>query len=210
MVAGNISEILGMRNLSAFVGELFVAGLAKELDGSFLKNPHQDGYPDLLLLDTIGKAELERIAVANQMKAKGPFSPFVSGGVEVKATCGAVPTPAQCEKKGFEKPGIGDQRIEVMKGYDWKAHHRETNNLAGIIWDFIDSKPRITAVFFSSNLVEEDWGAIVKPKAGGGRTTSVSIMTRAGVHKMYANWVLVLEDTRYVEFLNRYNKDSLL
>ena len=97
-----------------------------------------------------------------------------------------------------------------MKSYDWKSHHRKTNNLIGLFWDFMERKPRIAAIFFSNELLEEDWGRIVKPKAGGGRTTSVSIMTRLGVKKMYQNWVLVAEDNRYTNFLNKYNKSTLL
>lgn len=141
----DISEILGMRNLSAFIGELYVSSFSKVSGGVFLKNPHQDGYPDLLLMDTRGKREFEVIRERNGLREKAPFSPFSRGGVEVKATCGSVPTPAQCAKLGLEKPGIGDQRIDLLKGYDWKAHHRETNNLVGLLWDFIEGRPRIVA-----------------------------------------------------------------
>lgn len=96
-------------------------------------------------------------------------------------------------------------------GYDWKAHHRETNNLAGILWDFVDRVPRIVAVFFCPSLVVDDWGKIIQPREGGGRTTSVSIMNREGVKKMYRHWVAVVDsDERYKRFLNRYSSDSLL
>lgn len=108
----------------------------------------------------------------------------------------------------MEKPGIGDTRIGCLRGYDWKAHHRETNNLVGVLWDFLDGTPRIVAVFFGNTLTQDDWGAIIQPKQGGGRTTSVSIMTRQGVHKMYGNWVLVKDDARYIGFLNAYNKSD--
>lgn len=206
----DIAAVLGMRNLSAFLGELYVASFEKASNGLFLKNPHQDGYPDLLILDKNGKNLLEAIRAQNGMKGKSQFSPFANGGIEVKATCGAVPTPAQFWKKGLEKPDIGDQRIAFIKGYDWKAHHRETNNLIGLLWDFIDKKPCIVAIFFCTTLEEEDWGAIVKPKDGGGRTTSVSIMTRNGIKKMFKDWVLVVDDARYKKFLNNYNGMELL
>ena len=146
------------------------------------------------------------------LQSENPFSPFKNGGIEIKATCGSVPTPERCRRLGLEeKPDIGDQRIGVMIGYDWKAHHRETNNLVAIIWDFIDTVPRIIAVFFSSNLTEEHWGAIVQPRAGGGRTTSVSITTRNGVKVLYDNWVTIINsDQRYANFLNSYNRGNLL
>jgi hypothetical protein len=208
----DIFSVLGMRNLSAFVGELYASSLIKELGANFMKNPHQDGYPDLLLLDQKGKLLLDRLRSNGQIREKIPFSPFENGGIEVKATCGSVPTPDRCRRMGLaEKPDMGDQRIGVMSGYDWKAHHRETNNLAGILWDFIDGVPRIVAVFFSSRLKPDHWGAIVQPKEGGGRTTSVSIMTRDGVRLMYEDWITVLDsDRRYREFLNRHNRGAVL
>ena len=208
----DIFSILGMRNLSAFIGELYAASLIKVTGDEYRKNPHQDGYPDLILMDEPGKALYAKLERAGQLREKGPFSPFANGGIEVKATCGSVPTPDRCRRLGLEeKPDIGDQRIGCMIGYDWKAHHRETNNLIGIFWDFIDRLPRIVAVFFSSNLDQSHWGAIVQPREGGGRTTSVSIMSRGGVAKMYEKWIIVTDsDPRYRAFLNRHNRGNLL
>lgn len=204
-----VFEILGMRNLSSFIGEIFAASIVKGSNGFFKKNPHQDGYPDLLTMNETGQAIWKKLST--NLRDKSPFSPFENGGLEVKATCGSVPTPALCQKRGLVKPDIGDTRITFLTGYDWKAHHRETNNLLGIIWDFIDNVPRIVAVCYSNLLLEEDWGKIIKPKDGGGRTTSVSIMTREGVKKMYEG-ILVINDTdrRYVDFLNKYNKSDKL
>lgn len=204
----DVFAILGMRNLSAFIGEIFAASVVKNSNGLFSKNPHQDGYPDLLLLDEEGlKLWVE---LKDRTREKQPFSPFQNGGIEVKATCGSVPTPKECARMGVLKPNIGDQRIDLMKGYDWKAHHRNTNNLMGILWDFINGVPRIVAVFFADNLLVEDWGEIVKPTEGGGNTTSVSIMTRKGVKKMYDGCLYVLEEDRYIKFLNSYNGSDLL
>ena len=204
----DIFPILGMRNLSSFVGEVFAASLIHSSNGMFVKNPHQDGYPDLLLMDEEGRQLMNQLN--NQLRGKGPFSPFATGGIEVKATCGSLPTPAVCMRRGFEKPDMGDTRINVMQGYDWKAHHRDTNRLLGILWDFKERIPYICAVFYCDSLTEEDWGKIVQPREGGGRTTSVSIMTRAGVNKMYNHWIAVCSDARYAIFLNRYNRDSLI
>lgn len=106
----------------------------------------------------------------------------------------------------MEKPGIGDTRIEFMTGYDWKAHHRETNNLIGILWDFINERPRIAEVFYSSELEEIDWSPIVVSKSKGGRTTSVSIMKRPGIVKRFEGWICVVKDGGYREFLNLRNR----
>ena len=204
----DVFGILGMRNLSAFIGEVFARSLETKANGLLKINPHQDGYPDLLLLDSLGLSDWN--SLRDRLKDKAPFSPFENGGIEIKATCGSVPSPAECRKKGIEKPTIGDERIEYLKGYDWKAHHRETNCLIGILWDFVNGLPRIVSLFYSDQLTEDDWGKIVKPKKGGGRTTSVSIMNRVGIKKMYNGTLLVKNDNRYIQFLNRYNKEDYL
>jgi hypothetical protein len=204
----NVFELLGMRNLSAFIGEIFVSSLEKCFGGQFLKNPHQDGYPDLLLLDNAGRIMME--SLRTKMKDKKPFSGFENGGIEIKATCGSLPTPAIFEKKGMEKPGMGDERINHMANYDWKAHHRDTNNLLGILWDFVDRVPKIVCVFFSSQLNQEDWGAIVQPRDGGGRTTSVSIMSKPGIYKMYEGWLFCRSEARYYDKVDKINKSDLI
>ncbi|TXT39170.1 MAG: hypothetical protein FD138_153 [Planctomycetota bacterium] len=202
----DVFALLGMRNLSSFVGEVFAAAMILEAPAIFRKNPHQDGYPDLLLMDEAGLNEWTRLQT--RTREKMPFSGFATGGFEVKATCGSVPTPVQCQKKGYEKPDIGDQRLGLLSGYDWKAHHRETNSLFGIFWDFIHRCPTIVAIFYSANLTENDWGKIIQPKEGGGRTTSVSIMTRRGVQKMYDGWLLMLNDTSYGAFFDKKNQGN--
>lgn len=199
----DIAKILGMRNLSAFIGELVAAAILKCSDGLFERNPHQDGYPDLLMMDAVGKKEWARLQ--DRRSDKTPFSPYSGGGIEVKATCGSVPTPEVCRRRNRERPGIGDGRIGCLTRYDWKAHHRETNNLLGVLWDFMKGRPRVAALFYSCDLTEADWGTIVKPKQGGGRTTSVSIMGQSGIRKMYDGWVCVLSTGGYTEFLNQRN-----
>lgn len=200
----DISRLLGMRNLSAFVGELYGACAIKAADGLFRKNPHQDGYPDLLVMDTTGRKSWE--SLAGKLRDKKPFSPFLAGGIEIKASVGSVPAPDWFQKRNMQKPDIGDQRIEYLRGYDWKAHHRGTNNLLGLLWDFIGGVPRIAAVFYSPNLTPDSWGEIIQPRAGGGNTTSVSIMTRQGVRQMYDGWLYALDEAAYTVFLNRHNR----
>lgn len=207
-VSEGLFSTLGMRNLSAFIGEVFAAALSKASNGFLIKNPHQDGYPDLLVMTEEGKALLK--SLEQNMQDKKPFSDFASGGIEVKATCGSVPTPEVLRRRNRTKPEIGDQRIEVITGYDWKAHHRLTNNLVGVVWDFVDKVPTISAIFFSSELTQEDWGKIIQPHEGGGRTTSVSIMTRPGIYKMYEGWIAALNDERYIKFFNKFNGSNLI
>lgn len=77
-IAGELFALLGMRNLSTLVGELFVASLAKSSAGLLVKNPHQDGYPDLLLMTEEGKKLLA--GLVKNMQDKKPFSGFATGG----------------------------------------------------------------------------------------------------------------------------------
>jgi len=204
----DIFALLGMRNLSAFVGEVFVVSLNRERPELFIKNPHQDGYPDLLLLDPLGKEHWE--SLKDRRSEKAPFSPFSTGGLEIKATCGSVPSARDRQRKGLSKHKISETRIQDLLGFDWKSHHRSTNNLLGLLWDFINGLPTIVAVFYRGDLNIEDWGKIVQPRTDGGRTTSVSIMTKKGVKKMYEGWLLVIDSSEYCTQIDKINHGTLL
>lgn len=200
-VVPHVYELLGLRNLSAIVGAAFAKELQDASKDLLLLNPHQDGYPDLLLMDQTGKAAMQKIGVDN--RSKDPFSPFPEGGIEVKATCGDVPSAKQLVARGGNKPLIGEERIDIVAAFNWKAHHRATNNLLGLLWDFVDGLPTITAVTFSNELEEKDWGKLVQPRKGGGRTTSVSTMVKSGVSKMLSNVIFVIDDDRYEKKINK-------
>lgn len=204
-VAPHIYELLGLRNLSSFVGATFIKELETASNRLLITNPHQDGYPDLLLMDEIGLRAMESIGAENRSKA--PYSPFQTGGIEIKATCGDVPTAKDLVKKGLNKPIIGQERIDLVTAFSWKAHHRDTNNLLGITWDFIEGIPAITSVSFSNDLNENDWGKIVTPKEDGGRTTSVSIMAKSGIKKMFSGTIFIIDDERYVQKIAKMSKN---
>ena len=202
----NIFETLGMRNLSGMIGEYFARSVAKVSDGKLVSNLHQDGYPDLLLVDTsVKKRYLESLYTVKEGKKypvdKEHFSPFKYGGIEVKATCGS--TPSASKAKNITKPLIGEQRVNHIVSFDWKAHHRETNHLLGVLWDFIDGLPVYVAAFYCDLLCVDDWGKVVQPKEDGGRTTSVSIMNSKGIRKMCDHWVAVIDSPQYIELLSR-------
>ena len=198
----NIFETLGMRNLSGMVGEYFARSIMRLSNGRLQGNLHQDGYPDLLLTDTKEKNDYFNTLYTIENGKKYPiskevFSPYKYGGIEIKATCGNTP-PAHI----VPKPLIGEQRVALLNSFEWKAHHRTTNHLLAILWDFINGNPTIVACFFQDNLDIEDWGRIVQPHEGGGRTTSVSIMQKSGIKKMCEGWVAVLDDSQYIELLS--------
>ena len=198
----NIFETLGMRNLSGMVGEYFARSIMRLSNGRLQSNLHQDGYPDLLLTDTQEKKDYFKTLYTIENGKKYPiskevFSPYKYGGIEIKATCGSTP-PANL----VPKPLVGEQRVALVNSFDWKAHHRTTNHLLAILWDFINGNPTIVACFFQDNLKIEDWGRIVQPHEGGGRTTSVSIMQKSGIKKMCEGWIAVLDHPQYIELLS--------
>ena len=198
----NIFEVLGMRNLSGLVGEYVGKCLLRVSGGKLSPNLHQDGYPDLLLTNSDEtKHYYNSLYSVKGGKvypvSKDFFSPYKYGGIEVKASCGNTPSA-----KKVPKPLIGEQRVSLITGFDWKAHHRHTNHLMAIVWDFIDENPTIVAAFYHDGLVEDDWGRLIEPKEEGGRTTSVSIMRSVGVKKMCRNWIAVIDDDAYIDKLS--------
>ena len=198
----NVFEALGLRNLSGLVGEYFAKCIMLVSNGKLQSNLHQDGYPDLLLTDTPEKRQYfdTLYTIENgrkKPKDKSLFSPYKYHGLEVKACCGSTPSAAK-----VPKPLIGDQRIDLITSFDWKAHHRHTNYLLAILWDFVNGIPKVVACFYQDNLTEKDWGKIVQPKENGGRTTSVSIMAKSGIKKMCDNWVAIVNDEKYISKLS--------
>lgn len=200
----NIFETLGMRNLSGMIGEYFARSVMRMSGGKLTSNLHQDGYPDLLLIDTPEKKSYFDSLYTQKGDKKYPidkehFSPFKYGGIEIKATCGS--TPPASKAKHTTKPLIGEQRVGRIVSFDWKAHHRNTNHLLAVLWDFIDGLPTYVAAFYQDQLTTDHWGKIVQPKDGGGRTTSVSIMNSCGVKKMCEQWIAVIDDPLYIDLL---------
>lgn len=195
----NFFEILGMRNLSSFVGELFARELQKAHEKVLIKNPNQDGYPDLCALTNEGKEYIcENLDKDGKpLPNKDLWSPYPFGGIEVKATCGNTPAASV-----HPKPLIGESRLPILVSAEWKAHHQQTQILLGLFWDFVDGIPTILAAFFRNDLDitvgkdNKDWAPTVRPKDGGSRTTSVSIMRHGkdpnhGVSKMGQGWLVL-------------------
>ena len=205
-VAPYVFELLQMRNLSSLVSAAFCTELSASSSDWLKLNPHQDGYPDLLLMDDAGRKIW--VDLEDRIQQKEPFSPYLSGGIEVKATCGEVLNSREMENRAIGKIGLGDTRVECIRSLNWKSHHRDTNYLLALLWDFREGIPFIAAVLFSNNLTHADWGKITVPKDGGGRTTSVSVMNRQGVGKLVANTVIVVNDQKYLNLLKRFNPNS--
>ena len=152
-------ELLGTRNLGSFVGAVYGYSLQREMPDRLMVNGHQDGYPDLCALTAEGKAYVQKVRAEGMGDAKKSWATYPHGGIEIKTTCGEVPPPTKTRKK----PGIGDQRTNQLTVANWKAHHRETNRLLGLFWDFIDRVPTVIGLFYRNDLTEADWGKLQLP-----------------------------------------------
>ncbi|SFQ37386.1 hypothetical protein SAMN05421670_1812 [Psychrobacillus psychrotolerans] len=182
----NIFEVLDFRNFSGVIGETFSSELAK-INKSLIKNPNQDGYPDLLQVSTTEMLDYYQQCVYRDLIK------YKDGGLEIKNTFGT--------KKGSLL--MGDQRIELIKEkLDWKAHHQQTNNLIGLMSDYIDDMPQIVAICYSDQLNPEDWGKVQKPKEGS-TMTSFSTIGQTGYKKMVKGIKICIDDPKYLKFFHQ-------
>ena len=172
------------KTTSAMIGAVFCDTVATLTDG--IVNPIEKGHPDII--PAIGENAAEYVL------RKYPE------GLEVKCTVGNIKTGANLR--------AGETRVDALTGITWQAHHREVEELLGLIWDFVDDGntfnfPAITGAFYSSMLEEEDWGAI---SGTTGRNTKVTGMRTSGKEKMGNGWVVLIDSERYLQKYQRYLK----
>lgn len=184
----NLFDAVDFRNLSGVIGELFANELT-QICRLFCRNPHFHGYPDIIQSATCEMREYIKNA---DMQA---FLNYKYGGVEVKNTFGTKKQKAVLFK--------GDRRIsKINKKLDWKAHHRQTNCLLGIVSDFVGGTPTIVAACYSDQLTEEDWNVKQEPRPGSAMTSFVAIGT-SGYMKMKAGLMVCLKDGEYLRFFDK-------
>jgi transcriptional regulator with XRE-family HTH domain len=173
---------IDLKALSGMVGALFATSLADSVGA--LVNPIEKGHPDIIPTagGTATEAELRNYPQ----------------GLEIKCTVGNV-----SQGSGLLS---GNERVSSLTGITWQAHHREVKSLMGLVVDFSGmltdtmKHPCITGVFYTDDLVEEDWGTI---SGTTGRNTKVSGMRVSGKKKMGQGWVIVSAN---VEHLAKYQE----
>jgi hypothetical protein len=176
----SLYRTIDLKTQSGIVGAIFSTELAAIVGG--IPNPIEKGHPDVVPPAAAGatEAELRNYPV----------------GLEIKATLGGVPAGSNLR--------AGEERIGVLSGVVWQAHHRDVRSVMGLVWDFFEGTkselrpPVISAVFFSDELEEDDWGVI---SGTTGRNTKVTGMKVSGRRKLGVGVVAVLDDERY---LRRY------
>jgi hypothetical protein len=176
----NLYRTVDLKTSSAILGAIFCDCLAQNIEGAMV-NPIEKGHPDIIPVSA-HKASEEELR-------NFPL------GLEIKTTVGNVKTGSALK--------AGENRLDVLTGITWQAHHQEVRELMGIIWDFNNFNnnflfPMVTGVFFSSGLALEDWGAI---SGTTGRNTKVCGMTATGRTKMKNGWIVI-----YEEYAMKYNQ----
>jgi hypothetical protein len=182
-LGAKITDLLDLRTLSGLMGEALATTLAKHCP-LLRRNPHIDGYPDLLNLSS------PQASTLFSEGTRESFILFPFGGIEVKNTCGI-------RKSGDLLPG--QTRIGSIQRPKWKAHHRNTNNLLATYTDFLDGLPVIAAVMYSDRLAEGDWSMKHQPKAGSAMT-SFCELTNTGYAKLREGLLLCLDSDTYLTF----------
>ena len=186
----HIWSSIALKFSGAVIGEFFAASIANACEA--FRNTVEQGYPDVLPKDAENATEVELRHYPT--------------GLELKGTCGNIPTGK------LVKAGLS--RVNSLSSINWKAHHREVENLLAFVWDFYPLKdgintPCITAAFYCANLCEEDWGAI---SGLSGRSTKLSNMAKDGRDKMASGLVCILDDdsikNKYLKIFKNIKFDS--
>lgn len=165
------------KTTSSIIGAIFCEFIAS-LTGTIV-NPIEKGHPDVIPPEAENSPE--------SILRNYPV------GLEVKCTVVKI-------KKGSNLRA-GQTRVNCLTEIRWQAHHRENVRLLGLVWDFVQGShefnyPTITAAFYSSDLIVDDWGDI---SGTDGRNTKVTGMTASGRLKMGQGWIAVIDDPEYIE-----------
>lgn len=178
----NLYRSIDFKTTGAMIGAIFCSKLVEQMPDSAI-NPIEKGHPDIIPLSAVDSSE--------EILRNYPI------GLEIKGTIGNLKTGTNLR--------AGQTRIQDLTGITWQAHHRDVNNLMGIIWDFVNPIgdfyfPTITGVFFSKSLNPDDWGEI---SGTTGRNTKVTGMRSSGKHKMGEGLVLIYDNNEHIRKYSR-------
>lgn len=179
----NLYRSIDFKTTGAMIGAIFCTKIVEFVPNTVV-NPIEKGHPDIVPSSAIGSSE--------EVLRNYP------SGLEIKGTIGNLKTGSDLR--------AGETRITKLSGITWQAHHREVNNLLGIVWDFVNANngfnhPAITGAFFSDQLETEDWGKI---SGTTGRNTKVTGMMKSGKVKMGNGVILLYDNDAHIEKYSRY------
>ena len=204
---------LDQRNLSGFIGEVFVRFFAAEAKG-LVVNPHPDGRPDLIdvssreSLDYFKENCFSRCADGSVEPNKELLTPFRYGGVEVKATIGDRVSGYRerlRSERGLNDFAVRVPRVNYIRSINFWGHHSDCRNLIGLYYDYrgeLGGVPQIMAVMHAELIPSEDWHKVSIGTPGSKKTSNTSLNSR-GVSKLLNNPIIVPNDSAYQERLRR-------
>lgn len=205
----DIFTSLGQRNISGFIGEIFKNILANNYP-DLCPNPHPDGRPDILALDTPDAikhyAKCFSEVNGRNIPVKDMFTPFKYGGLEVKCTIGSSSKyqTLQFISDHNHAFSLYDSRVGYIDGINWWAHHSSSSNLLGLYYDYyapFNGTPQILAAFYSE-LTSDDWNAVSHGNPHNKKTSNTSL-NKNGVEKMKRQCMFSVSDTDYLNQLQR-------
>ncbi len=199
--------ILGQRNLSGFIGEVFSHFLSRDTS-DYTLNPHADGRPDLIDISTNAAiAHLQddcyKYIDGKKVPIKELLAPFRYGGAEVKCTIGTHSATSKAEYKhdnGVEDFELGISRIKYIKGLTYWAHHQHSTNMIGLYYDYyrpVSGIPQLLTVFMPM-FNRHDWNKVSVGDKDHKKTSNTSL-NASGKKKLYASCVYMVNDPTYIE-----------
>lgn len=124
----------------------------------------------------------------------------IDEGIQIKTTSGSIKTS---ENLILDESLITQTRVSKLSSLTWQSHHQKCTNLMGVIWDFINNIPVITAIYYIDGLSENSWAKVKKDNVKSEKgTNDVSSLKSFELNKMYKEGkVLILDDSTYI---NKY------
>lgn len=181
----DLFNIVDKKVTGSIVGSMFIEKFSLVAKKYLGPNPSSTGHPDLVPTKHL-----------KDINEDVNWDQFPHGGVEVKTSCGNLPSGVTKRLTNREA------RIKYLQNVVWKGHHTQINNLLGLYWDYYASFPTIMAVFYSNELESSDFTSTV-PKPEGGHTTSVCITKASARDKMAKNWVFCVDLPEYIDFFKK-------
>ncbi len=195
---------LGQRNISGFIGEIYKHILAAKHEG-FVTNPHPDGRPDILSLDTdeIRNYYKDCFTIINDRSVpiKDLFTPFKYGGLEIKCSIGSsskAQTTRYIQNKGHIF-NLYEPRVGYLSSITWWAHHSSSSNLLGLYYDYYIKEngiPQIIAAMYST-LNQDDWNKVSNGDPNNKKTSNTSL-NKSGLKKMKTNCLFCCSEAEYI------------
>lgn len=207
----DLFKSLGQRNISGFIGEIYKNILASH-SNELLTNPHPDGRPDILLLDSNEAISYFKscFSIINNrnMPIKDLFTPFKYGGIEIKCSIGSAGKKRTNDfiNKTGHRFSLYEPRVGYINNITWWAHHSSSVNLLGLYYDYYEKSnnlPQIIAAFYSE-LDESDWNKVSHGNKNKKKTSNTSL-NKTGLNKMKSNCLFYCSDSPYISQLETMN-----